>query len=205
MQKKQIQPQFLHLTDSQNKDQIEKKLEDILKIIDIREGELSLELREGLQDTPKRYTKFLTEFMNPDPFNMSTFESEDYDEMIVVKDIPFYSLCEHHLAPFFGTGAIAYIPNPETKRIVGLSKLPRILDYFARRPQNQERITQQVASFVQEHLNPLGVAVSLTARHMCMEMRGIKKSGAQTQTNKFIGVFKEDSIVRHEFLNSLKI
>lgn len=205
MNKKQVQPEFLHLHDQQNKESMETSLRDILKIIDTKEGQLNLELREGLQDTPKRYTKFLTEFMNPDPFNVSTFESEDYDEMIVVKDIPFYSLCEHHLAPFFGTGAIAYIPNPETKRIVGLSKLPRILDYYARRPQNQERITQQVASFIQEHLNPLGVAVSLTARHMCMEMRGIKKSGAQTQTNKFVGVFKEDSIVRHEFLNSLKI
>lgn len=156
--------------------------------------------REGLRDTPKRYVKFMHQFLSPEPFNFTTFESEGYDEMIIVKDIPFFSLCEHHLAPFFGTGSIAYIPNPDTKRIVGLSKLPRVLDMFSRRLQNQERITAQVAQYIQEQLNPAGVAVMLEARHMCVEMRGIKKSGANTVTTSLIGNFKTDSTVRAEFM-----
>src|SRR5215208_6024252 len=113
-------------------------------------------LREGLKDTPARYIKFLDEFLNPPDLNFTTFINDRMDEMVVVKDMPFYSLCEHHMVPFFGTGSIAYVPND---RIVGLSKLPRVLDLFSRRLQNQERITTQVANFIQESLKCKGVAV----------------------------------------------
>ena len=133
--------------------------------------------REGLQDTPKRFAKFMQQFMSPPEINFTTFKNEGSDEMIIVKDIPFYSLCEHHVAPFFGTAHVAYIPN---ERIVGLSKIPRAVDLFANRLQNQERITTQVAEFIMQQLSPKGVAVVLTARHMCMEMRGVKKPGAST-------------------------
>lgn len=157
--------------------------------------------REGLKETPKRYIKFLEEFLNPPKWNCTTFEGEGYDEMIIQTGIPFYSLCEHHIAPFFGYGTIAYIPN---KRIVGLSKLARTLETFARRLQNQERITTQVAEFLMEKLEPRGVAVQLTAKHMCMEMRGVKKHNTWTTTTKLTGRFKEDNSVRMEFLNGIR-
>ncbi|HVW99762.1 MAG TPA: GTP cyclohydrolase I FolE [Candidatus Babeliaceae bacterium] len=157
--------------------------------------------REGIADTPKRFINFMEQFCNPEPFNFTTFDSEGHDEIVIVKDIQFYSLCEHHLAPFFGTAAIAYIPNG---KIVGLSKMPRVLEMFARRLQNQERITNQVAEYLMEHLNPKGVAVVLNARHMCMEMRGIKKPGANTITSAMRGVFKENLNTRQEFLNLIK-
>jgi len=157
--------------------------------------------REGLQDTPKRYVKFFKEFLNPPEWNCTTFEGEGYDEMIVQTNIPFHSLCEHHIAPFFGYGHIAYIPN---KRIVGLSKLARTLETFSRRLQNQERITTQVAEFLQKKLDPKGVAVVLEAKHMCMEMRGVKKHDTFTTTSKMSGVFKLHSDPRNEFLNLIR-
>ena len=121
--------------------------------------------------------------------------------MIVQKNIPFHSLCEHHIAPFFGEGVIAYIPN---KKIVGLSKLARTLETYARRLQNQERITTQVAEFLWDTLEPKGVAVSLTAKHMCMEMRGVRKHNTWTTTSKLLGRFKDDTDTRNEFLNLIK-
>jgi GTP cyclohydrolase IA len=157
--------------------------------------------REGLQDTPKRFVKFFKEFLNPPLWNCTTFEGEGYDEMIIQTNIPFHSLCEHHIAPFFGTGTIAYIPN---KRIVGLSKLARTLETYSRRLQNQERITTQVAEFLWKELEPKGVAVQITAKHMCMEMRGVKKHDTYTTTTKLIGAFKEDVSARAEFLNAIK-
>tara|TARA_R110002126_G_scaffold35426_3_gene108976 strand:+ start:820 stop:1659 length:840 start_codon:yes stop_codon:yes gene_type:complete len=157
--------------------------------------------REGLLETPKRFIKFFKEFLNPPEWNCTTFEGEGYDEMIVQTNIPFHSLCEHHIAPFFGTGTIAYIPN---KRIVGLSKLARTLETYSRKLQNQERITMQVAEFLWNELEPQGVAVQLTAKHMCMEMRGVKKHDTFTTTTKLIGIFKTDSSARQEFLNSIK-
>jgi len=157
--------------------------------------------REGLKETPKRFVKFFKEFLNPPQWVCTSFEGEGYDEMIVQTGIPFHSLCEHHIAPFFGTGTIAYIPN---KRIVGLSKLARTLETFARRLQNQERITTQVAEFLWNELEPKGVAVQLSAKHMCMEMRGVKKHDTYTTTTKLLGVFKDDQNVRNEFLNSIK-
>jgi GTP cyclohydrolase I len=156
--------------------------------------------REGLLETPKRYIKFLKEFIEPKEFSCTTFENEGIDEMIIVTNIPFYSLCEHHTAPFFGTASIAYIPN---KKIVGLSKIPRILNKYANNFQNQERITTQVAEEIQEKLNPLGVAVALKAKHLCMCMRGVKSHETFTITNKFIGTFKDNHSARSEFLKSI--
>lgn len=157
--------------------------------------------REGLQETPKRFVKFFKEFLNPPEWNCTTFEGEGYDEMIIQTNIPFHSLCEHHIAPFFGTGTIAYIPN---KRIVGLSKLARTLETYSRRLQNQERITMQVAEFLWKELHPKGVAVQITAKHMCMEMRGVKKHDTYTTTTKLLGVFKESASAKAEFLNAIK-
>lgn len=118
--------------------------------------------------------------------------------MVVVDNIPFFSFCEHHMAPFFGVGAIAYIPD---ERIVGLSKLPRVLDMYSRRLQNQERITTQVADYINDKLMPRGVAVVLKARHLCVEMRGVKKHDTYTKTSKLIGVFKDDANARREFFS----
>ncbi len=143
--------------------------------------------REGLESTPSRHAKFLEEFLAPSAFDVTTFTNEgngDGSSMVMQSGITFYSLCEHHLVPFFGTGAIAYIPG---ERIVGLSKLARTLDHFARRYQNQERITEQVADFLEEQLKPRGVAVMLRARHLCVEMRGIRKPGTETTTTIFRG------------------
>jgi GTP cyclohydrolase IA len=153
--------------------------------------------REGLRDTPQRYKKFLDEFLNPEPFKTTIFDSEGYDEMVIQTQIPFYSICEHHLIPFFGYGAIAYIPD---QKIVGLSKLARILDHFSRRLQNQERMTVQVAEFLAEAISPKGVGVVLTARHLCMEMRGIQKPEVLTTTSCVRGIFKSDPRTRAEFM-----
>lgn len=153
--------------------------------------------REGLKDTPKRYIKFMREFLEPKEFNFTSFDAEGTDEMILQTNIPFYSLCEHHTAPFFGTADVAYIPN---KKIVGLSKLARTVDLYANRFQNQERITTQIAERLQKELNPMGVAVHLKAQHLCMCMRGVKKHDTWTSTSKLLGVFKEDDKARSEFL-----
>jgi GTP cyclohydrolase I len=133
---------------------------------------------------------------------MTTFENEgNTNEMIIVSNIPFFSLCEHHLAPFFGTASIAYIPNT---KIVGLSKIPRTLDKFARRPQNQERITNDVANYLLEKLEAKGVAVVIKARHLCVEMRGVEKHDCQTTTSAMRGTFANDLNCRQEFLNLIK-
>jgi GTP cyclohydrolase IA len=154
--------------------------------------------REGLKDTPKRYIKFMKEFLEPKEFNFTTFDAEGTDEMIIQTNIPFYSICEHHTAPFFGIANVAYIPN---KKIVGLSKLARCVDLYANRFQNQERITTQIAERLQHELNPKGVAVHLKAQHLCMCMRGVKKHDTWTSTSKLLGVFKNDDKARTEFLN----
>lgn len=153
--------------------------------------------REGLVETPKRYEKFLREFFEEKPFNLTAFNSEGYDEMVVQANIPFYSICEHHLVPFFGYGTIAYVPD---SKIVGLSKLARTLVHFSRQLQNQERITSQTADFLFNALQPKGVAVSLTGRHLCMEMRGVEKPGTETTTTCLRGVFKTKPDTRAEFL-----
>lgn len=156
--------------------------------------------REGLLETPHRYIKFMRQFLNPSPFNFTTFDAEGTDEMILQTNIPFYSLCEHHIAPFFGTADVAYIP---TDKIVGLSKLSRCVDLYANKLQNQERITTQIANRLYEELNPKGVAVRLKAQHLCMCMRGVKKHDTWTTTSKLLGIFKEAE-ARNEFLNLIK-
>lgn len=166
-------------------------------------GEPVYGLREGLQETPDRVAKaweFWTSGYGVNPADvLKTFEdgAEGVDEMVLVKDIPFYSQCEHHMAPFFGTATIAYIPKG---RVVGLSKLSRLLNVFARRLQVQERLTCQVADAMMEHLTPLGAAVVIKARHLCMESRGVCQQGHHTVTSALRGVFKEDATVRSEFL-----
>jgi GTP cyclohydrolase I len=157
--------------------------------------------REGLIETPKRYVKFMREFLEPKEFNFTTFDSEGTDEMIIQTNIPFYSICEHHTAPFFGVANVAYIPKD---KIVGLSKLARTVDLYANRFQNQERITTQIAERIQKELNPIGVAVTLKAQHLCMCMRGVKKHDTWTQTSKMLGVFKDDLNCRNEFLALIK-
>lgn len=157
--------------------------------------------REGLIETPKRYVKFMREFLEPKEFNFTCFDAEGTDEMILQSNIPFYSLCEHHTAPFFGTAHVAYIPN---KKIVGLSKLARCVDLYANRFQNQERITTQIAERLMSELDAKGVAVILKAQHLCMCMRGVKKHDTWTTTSKMIGTFKDDLNCRNEFLNLIK-
>jgi len=157
--------------------------------------------REGLKETPKRYIKFMQEFLEPKHFNFTCFNAEGTDEMIIQTNIPFYSLCEHHTAPFFGVAHVAYLPK---NKIVGLSKLARCVDLYANRLQNQERITTQIAERLQEELDPNGVAVSLKAQHLCMCMRGVKKHDTWTTTTKLLGTFKTDLNARQEFLSYIR-
>jgi GTP cyclohydrolase I len=157
--------------------------------------------REGLEKTPMRAAKamkFLTEGYEKDPKQIlqSAMFSEHYNEMVIVKDIELYSLCEHHMLPFFGKAHIAYIPNG---KIVGLSKIPRVVDVFARRLQVQERLTEQILDCINDNLQPKGVAVVIEASHMCMMMRGVQKQNSTTTTSGFRGTFKETD-TRNEFL-----
>jgi GTP cyclohydrolase IA len=159
--------------------------------------------REGLLKTPHRVAKayeFLTQGYNKnvkDVFNGAIFK-EKYDEMVIVKDIDFYSMCEHHMLPFYGKVHVAYIPDG---KIVGLSKIPRIIDVFAQRLQVQERMTQQVADTIMKYLNPRGVGVVAEAYHMCMMMRGVQKQNSITITSAMHGVFKSDARTRNEFMD----
>lgn len=159
--------------------------------------------REGLKETPARVAKaWATWFGGYDKCPKDTLKvfedgGENYDQMVVVKDIPFYSHCEHHITPFFGTVTIAYIPD---KKIVGLSKLSRLVDVFARRLQVQERLTTQIADTLVEHMEPIGVGVIVKARHLCMESRGIAKQGHHTITSAIHGALKENPETRAEFM-----
>lgn len=153
--------------------------------------------REGLVETPKRFLKYLWDITHPEAFNFTTFKGEGMDQMIIQSNIPFYSTCEHHIATFSGLGAIAYIPH---KKIVGLSKLARTLEFYARGLQNQERITIQVADRLMQELKPKGVAVMLKAKHMCMEVRGVKKHDTWTTTSAMRGAFLKNNSVKEEFL-----
>ena len=162
--------------------------------------------REGLVKTPNRVGRafqFLTKGYREDPVAIlqSAIFNEDCDQMVVVKDIEFYSLCEHHLLPFFGKVHIAYIPNG---KITGLSKLPRVVDVFARRLQLQERLTNQIKDCIQQTLQPQGVMVVIEAEHMCMQMRGVQKMHSMTVTSAFSGVFEEQP-TREEFMNLIRI
>ena len=162
--------------------------------------------REGLIKTPERVAKamqFLTQGyeMNATEILQSAMFSEDYSQMVLVKEIEFYSLCEHHLLPFFGKAHIAYIPDVN---IVGLSKLPRVLDAFSRRLQVQERLTNEIRDCIQDTLKPKGVAVVMEARHLCMQMRGVEKQSSLTTTSAFSGAFLESEKTRLEFMNLIR-
>jgi GTP cyclohydrolase I len=158
--------------------------------------------REGLADTPKRVEKslrFLTSGYNVDVdtvINNALFTVE-YNEMVIVRDIDFYSLCEHHMLPFFGKAHVAYVPNG---KVIGLSKIPRLIDIFARRLQVQERLTSQIAECLSEKIQPLGVAVVMEATHLCKAMRGVEKQNTTTVTSAMRGVFHQDARTRAEFL-----
>jgi GTP cyclohydrolase I len=163
-------------------------------------------LREGLRDTPKRVEKslkFLTSGYRADideVINNALF-SVDYSEMVIVKDIDFYSLCEHHLLPFFGKCHIAYIPQ---KKVIGLSKIPRLVDVFARRLQVQERLTHQVAEVIEQKIAPLGVAVVMEGTHLCMAMRGVEKQNSLAITSAMLGAFRDNARTRSEFLELIR-
>jgi GTP cyclohydrolase I len=162
--------------------------------------------REGLLDTPKRVAKMYAEMfsgLNEDPKDQFTAVfSEVHDEVVLVKDIPFYSMCEHHLVPFYGKAHVAYLPSGD--KVTGLSKLARAVEVAARRPQLQERLTDQVATALEEALNPRGVFVMVEAEHMCMTMRGIKKPGSKTITTVAKGLYKEDREERKEILSLMR-
>lgn len=162
--------------------------------------------REGLLDTPKRVAKMYAEMfsgLNEDPKDQFTAVfSEVHDEVVLVKDIPFYSMCEHHLVPFYGMAHVAYLSSGD--KVTGLSKLARAVEVAARRPQLQERLTDQVATALEEALNPRGVFVMVEAEHMCMTMRGIKKPGSKTITTVAKGIYKEDREERKEILSLMR-
>ena len=160
--------------------------------------------REGLQKTPARVARMYEEVfagMTQDPHVLfETLFDEHHEEMVLVRDIPFYSMCEHHLVPFFGHAHVAYIPAPNGK-ICGLSKLARLVDVYAHRPQVQERLTSQVADMLMEELGPQGVMVVMEAEHMCMSMRGVKKPGSRTTTSAVRGTFKRSQVTRNEAMH----
>lgn len=175
---------------------LKKHYEEILKIIEPNAG------REGLEKTPKRVAKTLLDFTSgyftdPAEILQSAMFKEKYSQMVIVKDIDFYSLCEHHMLPFYGKVHVAYIPNGY---ITGLSKIARVVDVFARRLQVQERMTSQIKECIQETLQPLGVMVVIEASHMCMQMRGVEKPNSITMTSDFTGAFNVAK-TREEFMN----
>lgn len=185
-----------------NDDRIDRMSQHVRGIL----TELGLDLEDpNLRETDRRVSKMylemfagLEEGARP---KVTTFPNdENYDSMIMERDIPFYSMCSHHLVPFYGQAHIAYVPND---RLVGLSKLPRILEFYAKRPQLQERLTEQVVRFLVDELSPQGAMVVIQARHLCVEMRGVKKSGALTITSAIRGIFHERPI-REEFLDLLR-
>ncbi|MFC5863267.1 GTP cyclohydrolase I FolE [Acidicapsa dinghuensis] len=161
--------------------------------------------RDGLLSTPKRVERAMADLtrgydMNPTEILRGALFDVDYDEMVIVKDVEIYSLCEHHMLPFFGRAHVAYIPNG---KVIGLSKIPRLIEVFTRRLQVQERITTQVADAIQEAINPRGVGVVIEARHLCMMMRGIEKQQSSTVTSAMLGVFREQQ-TRSEFLSLVR-
>ncbi len=153
---------------------------------------------ESRRDTPRRIARMYSELLTPEPFDATTFPNDGgYDELVVARDIPFHSLCEHHLLPFTGVAHVGYLPG---ERIIGLSKLARVIDHFARALQVQERLTTQVANWLQAELSPQGVGVVLEAEHACMTIRGVQKPGATTVTSALHGLVRDDPRTRQEFL-----
>ncbi len=153
---------------------------------------------ESLTDTPARVARMYAELLTPEPFDLTTFPNDEgYDELVIARNIPFHSLCEHHLLPFHGVAHVAYLPN---ERILGLSKLARVVDLFAAGLQVQERLTRQASNWLQEHLEPRGVGVVLEAEHLCMSLRGVTKPGVTTVTSALHGLIRTDPRTRDEFL-----
>lgn len=184
-----------------NREQIEEAVRLILNAV----GEDSE--REGLLNTPTRVAKMYEEIfsgLNEDPKDhFDVIFNEEHEEVVLVKDIPFYSMCEHHLLPFYGVAHIAYIPR--NSKVTGLSKLARAVETTAKRPQLQERMTNVIADALMEKLDPYGVLVLIEAEHMCMTMRGVKKPGSKTTTIASRGIYSEDSNLRNEVLNLIKV
>lgn len=199
-----------------NSDDELRQLKEILEIPSTKEWEYTVRLllrlvgedpnREGLRRTPlrvKRALQYLTSGYQKDPAKVlnRSFTSVKHDEMILVKDIDFFSLCEHHLLPFFGKCHIAYMPD---KRIIGLSKIPRLVDAFSRRLQVQERLTTHIAEAINDHLKPLGVACVMEAQHLCLMMRGVQKQNTKAVTSAMLGVFRTSEKTRTEFLTLIR-
>ena len=162
--------------------------------------------RDGLLDTPNRVARMYAEVcagLHQEPSeHLATMFEADHDEMVMVRDIPMYSLCEHHLIPFIGKAHVAYIPN-RSGNVIGLSKVARLVDGFAKRPQVQERLTRQVADALEEHLQPRGVLVVMEAEHLCMSMRGVRKAGSSTVTSSVTGIFRANVATRAEAMRFL--
>jgi GTP cyclohydrolase I len=163
-------------------------------------GALGVDLTaEGVRDTPRRMARMYAELLTPAPFAPTTFANDGgYDELVVATQIPFHSLCEHHLLPFVGVAHVGYLPG---ERIIGLSKLARVVELFARDLQVQERLTTQVAGWLDTHLRPRGVGVVIEAEHLCMSLRGVQKAGARTVTSALLGLVRDDPRTRQEFLS----
>lgn len=184
----------------------ENKQNDIIEATKVLIKSIGEDLqREGLKRTPERVARASEEIFSgyttdPDALINNALFNVDYDQMVVVKDINFYSMCEHHILPFFGKAHVAYLPKG---KVIGLSKIPRIVDMFARRLQVQERMTQQIATFIQETIQPLGVAVVIEASHLCMMMRGVRKEDATMTTSAMLGGFRTHLDTRLEFLNRI--
>ncbi len=196
-----FQPMYYPVDDLHQQEETTNKLAELYsEVIDLLGEDKE---REGLVKTPVRVAKalqFLTRGynLNPDDILRSAMFQEDYQQMVVVKDIEFYSMCEHHILPFFGKAHVGYIPR---NHITGLSKIPRVVDAFASRLQVQERLTTQIKECIQRTLNPLGVAVVIEASHMCMQMRGVQKQNSFTTTSDFTGAFMKNIATREEFFN----
>lgn len=187
------------MIDKENKAKIEAAVRTILTAV----GEDPN--RPGLVETPERVARMYAEVFatkTAAPFdNYKLFKVDHPTEMVLLKDIPFYSMCEHHLLPFFGTVQVAYVPQHQ--QVIGLSKIPRLIDYCAKQPNVQERLTVNIADELQRILDPAGVAVSISARHMCMEMRGVSKPGVHTESSYYTGQFKADRDLKQEFLQRI--
>jgi GTP cyclohydrolase I len=169
----------------------ERAARDFLQALGVRAQD------EGLRDTPRRMARAYRDLFTPRPFDLTTFPNDEhYDELVLARDIPLRSVCEHHLLPFFGTVHIGYLP---AERILGLSKLARLAEHFAHRPQVQERLTKQIAGWLTEHLNPRGVGVVIEAEHTCMTMRGVRAIGSSTVTSALLGMLRDDARSRSEF------
>ena len=154
---------------------------------------------ENVRETPRRVATALAEMLTPHPFEATTFPNDEgYDELVIARSIPFHSLCEHHVLPFYGVAHVGYLPG---ERIIGISKLARVVEMYARRLQVQERMTVQIAGWVDEHLSPRGVGVVIEAEHLCMSLRGVKKPGARTVTSALLGTVRDDVRTREEFLD----